>query len=76
MRFHHELAKYVTVTLTRVHKRPITGMMLWAVWQPFGYAVAQSCAYAIVDNNAISARRESSRVCCTTIGTSDSKTDA
>jgi hypothetical protein len=31
--------------------------------------------YATVDNSETSARRESSRVCCTTIGTSDSNSD-
>jgi hypothetical protein len=33
-------------------------------------------ANAIVDNREISAWRESMRVCCTTIGWSDSKTEA
>ena len=33
-----------------------------------------SLAYAIVESSAFSAWRESSRVCCTTMGTSDSIT--
>jgi hypothetical protein len=36
--------------------------------------IVQSLPYAIVDSNPGSAWRESSRVCCTTIGTQDSNT--